>query len=259
MNSKILFYASLVFLAAGSAQAERPAREEAPPRASTQEIRGRVVWQGPVPAPERVEVKAKPGQGPDSIQGCGHEKESPELRVDPSGGVENVVVWVEGDGLVPPAQGTVLLDQKACEFLPHVLAVRAGDRIAIRNSDQVVHSVRVFQEGKPSYLMNQWQKVKARDLYWNAETPGRYVARCGVHLWMHAWIVVLPPAFSAISDASGEFRLLNSLPPGKHRLHFWHEKAGEWEQAIEVAKDVTDLGAVRFPKHVLQSQQKGNP
>lgn len=235
MNSKrpvafSLFCVGLV--AVGSARAE--------------EVRGRVVWQGPPPAAERITVKAKPSQGPDSIKGCGHEKESPELRVDPSGGVANVVVWAEGTGQVPPAQGTVLLDQKACEFLPHVLAVRPGTRIAIRNSDAVVHSVRVFQEGKPAYLMNKWQKVKAPDLYWNAEMPGRYVARCGVHLWMYAWIVVLPPAFSAVSSPSGEFQL-NGVPPGKHRLHFWHEIIGEWERTVEIPAGGLDAGAVPFP------------
>lgn len=214
--------------------------------AQAEEVRGRIVWQGPLPIPERIAVKAKASQGPDSIKGCGHEKDSPELRVGPSGGVENVVIWVEEDGLVPPAQGTVLLDQKACEFLPHVLTVRVGDRVAIRNSDPVVHSVRIFQEGEPSYLMNKWQKVKAPDLYWTAETPGRYVARCGVHLWMYAWIVVLPPGISAVSNPAGEFQL-SGVPAGKQRVHFWHEKAGEWEHEVEISGSEVDLGGLSFP------------
>lgn len=213
-----------------------------------EEIQGRVVWQGPPPVAEQITVKPKAGQGPESIQGCGHAKVSPKLRVDPSGGVENVVVWVEGAGPVPPAQGTVLLDQKACEFLPHVVTVRSGDRIALRNSDRVVHSVRIFQEGKPAYRMNRWQKVDAPDILWTAETSGRYVARCGVHLWMYAWIVALPPAFSAVSGSSGEFRL-NGVPPGNHRLHFWHETVGEWEQVVTVGKGGVDLKPVPFPNH----------
>ena len=216
--------------------------------ARADEVRGRVVWQGPPPVPERFAVKPKAGQKPDSVKGCGHEKDSPALRVDPSGGVENVVVWVEGAGGVPPAQATVFLDQKACEFLPHVVVVRRGDRVAIRNSDLVVHSIRMFQEGKPAYLMNQWQKVDAPDILWEAATPGRYVARCGVHLWMYAWIVVLPPSFYGVSGPSGEFQL-NGLPPGNHRLHFWHETVGEWQQTIAVGKGGVDLKSIRFPNH----------
>ncbi|MBI3312273.1 MAG: hypothetical protein HYZ88_01950 [Candidatus Omnitrophica bacterium] len=232
MNNKAWWLLFAGLLAAGPVQAE--------------EIRGRVVWQGPLPIPEKIEVKYKQSQGPESIKGCGHEKESPELQVDASGGVANVVVWVEAAGAIPPAQATVLLDQKACEFLPHVVAVLPGTRVAIRNSDQVVHSVRVFQEGKPSYLMNQWQKAKAPDLTWNAKSPGRYVVRCGVHLWMHAWIAVLPPSFSAVSAPSGEFQLAG-FPAGRHRLHFWHETSGEWERSVEVTAGGLDLGTILFP------------
>ena len=100
--------------------------------------------------------------------------------------------------------------------------------------------------------MNRWQKVKAPDLYWNAKTPGRYLARCGVHLWMYAWIVVLPPSFSAVSNALGEFHLAG-LPPGKHRVHFWHETAGEWEQDVEVASGGLNFGPVLFPKSRKES------
>lgn len=235
MNSKspavfLLFCVGLV--AAGSARAE--------------EIRGRVVWQGAPLVPEKIEVKPKAGQKPDSVKGCGHEKDSPELRIDPSGGVANVVVWVVGAAPIDLSRETVLLNQEACEFLPHLLAVKPGARIAIRNSDSVVHSVRIFQEGKPAYLMNKWQKVKAPDLYWKAETPGRYVARCGVHLWMYAWIVVLPTEISAVSGTSGEFHL-TGLPLGKHRLHFWHEIAGEWERTVEMTGGGVDLGTIPFP------------
>lgn len=211
-----------------------------------EELRGRVVWQGPPPASERIAVKAKPGRRPDSIQGCGHEKDSPRIRVDPSGGVANVVVWVEGTAAGSPPRETVLLDQKACEFFPHVLAVRPGTDVAIRNSDPVVHSVRVFQEGKPSYLLNKWQKVKAPDLHWKTETPGRYVVRCGVHLWMYAWVVALPTELSGVSGAAGEFHLAG-LSPGKHRLHFWHETAGEWELPADLSAGGLDLGTVPFP------------
>ena len=225
--------------------------------AGAAEVHGRMVWEGPPPVPETIPVKPKAGQGPGSVKGCGHpEKLSPGLRVDPSGGVENVVVWVETAVPGKPAAAeTVLLDQKTCEFFPHVLTLTPGKEVAIRNSDSVIHSVRVFREGRPGYLMNRWQKIDAADIRWKAETPGRYVVRCGVHLWMYAWVVVLPTESSVVSSASGKFRL-SGLPSGKQGLHFWHEKVGEWQQMVEVGTGDLELGSIRLPAVAAKTAEK---
>ena len=66
------------------------------------------------------------------------------------------------------------------------------------------------------------------------------------HLWMHAWIIVLPAEIYGVSSPSGEFRLAN-VPPGRHHLRFWHEKSGEWDQWVEVPAGGSDLGEMPFP------------
>lgn len=219
------------------------------------EVRGSVRIEGPPPAQETVVIKAKSKQH--SIEGCGAvEKESAKLRVGPAGGVADAVVWIEG-GLEEPvarlSASTPVMDQKECVFSPHVLAVPAGGSVAIRNSDRVVHNVRIFREGKPDTLMHQWQKIDAADIPWTFEEPGRYVVRCGVHPWMYGWVFVTPPAVSAVTGPEGRFTLAG-IAPGKHTLRVWHETLGSREIPVEIGPDGKEIEPVRFP-----AQQKEGP
>lgn len=233
------------------------------------EVTGRVLLEGKPPAP--VVVEAKPKKEGEALEGCGAlHKISPRLLVSPGGGVSHAVVWLEGEA--PPGGGTfldknggegvasvpaegkeVLLDQKACQFEPHVLVVPQGGRVAIRNSDPVLHNVRIFDPTPeiPRMLMHEWQKVKAPDIHWAFEKPGRYLVRCGVHLWMYAWVVVAPHAAYGVTDPEGLFRI-SGVPPGRYTLHVWHETLGEMELPVEAGPGQTPLAPVRFPPYVAE-------
>jgi plastocyanin len=208
------------------------------------ELKGQVLLDGPPPAAEKVAIEPKKG-GNHSTEGCGSLlKDSQKLRVDASGGVRDAVVWVELQGSGGQAEGPVLIDQNQCIFEPHVAAIPAGGQIAVRNSDSVIHNIRIFEEGKPSMLMHLWQKADAADIPWRFEKPGRYVVRCGVHHWMYAWVLVVPPgARAGVTDASGRFTLAD-LPPGRHTLRVWHETLGTKEIPVKVPADGLDLDPI---------------
>ena len=200
------------------------------------QVRGSVLLEGPAPAPTMMTIKPK--KGDHSAQGCGSlQKASQKLLVDRTGGVQNVVVWLDvaSNGPGTRSNRTILLDQKECVFSPHVVVVDSGTTIAIRNSDHVLHNVRIFQEGKPAMLMHQWQKADASSIFWRFAEPGRYVVRCGVHPWMYAWVVVNSGA-GAVTDGHGRF-ILSGVPPGKQTLHVWNEALGTREIPIVVATD----------------------
>ena len=206
------------------------------------DLRGQVKLDGPPPAAEKLAIEPKKG-GSHSTEGCGSlAKDSQRLQVDPGGGIRNAVVWLDlPDGASAPAAAPVLIDQNQCVFEPHVVAIPAGGRIAVRNSDSVIHNIRIFREGKPDMLMHQWQKADAADIPWAFSEPGRYVVRCGVHYWMYAWVFVAPGGRAAVTDAEGRFTL-RDVPEGRHTLHLWHEALGEKEVPVEVKRDGMELG-----------------
>ncbi len=188
-------------------------------------VTGQVKLDGPVPAPEKVAIEEKKG-GNHSTEGCGSlVKDSPKLIVGPEGGIKNAVVWFNEEDLTPVEKAEpVLIDQNQCVFEPHVVALPVGGRIAVRNSDSVIHNIRIFREGKPDMLMHQWQKAGPKEIPWQFNEPGRYVVRCGVHHWMYSWVVVLAGKQAAVTDAQGNFSL--ELPEGAQQLHVWHETLG---------------------------------
>ena len=214
--------------------------------AEAAEVTGTVRLKGEIPPPE--EVRIEPKSGVHSTEGCGSlEKASQKLLVDPSGGVRNAVVWLElpGSGQTQEREAPALLDQRECTFLPHVVTVKAGGELAIRNSDPVLHNLRIFAEGKPAMLMHRWQKVDAPEVRWPFAEPGRYVVRCGVHPWMYAWAVVLPAGRSAVTGPDGRFSLAG-VPDGRHELRVWHETLGEQRVAVEVKGGAVELDPVLF-------------
>jgi len=206
------------------------------------EVRGSVGVEGPPPAPESFIIQAKSKLH--SIEGCGAlEKGSAKLRVSAAGGVKDAVVWIEQE---PGSVSAPVMDQKECLFSPHVVSISAGGSVAIRNSDRVVHNVRIFREGKPDMLMHRWQKIDAADIVWKFEEPGRYLVRCGVHPWMYGWVFVTPPAVSAVTDEEGRFTLAG-VAQGKRTLKVWHETLGSREIPVEIGPDGKQLGLIYFP------------
>ena len=195
------------------------------------EIRGTVRLAGAPPAPVMLTAEPSPNH---SVEGCGaFPKSSQRLLVDAHGGIQNAVAWVEmpldPHGLV--TEETKILDQRECVFEPHVLLLPAGGTLALRNSDPMLHNVRIFRER--TMLMHEWQQPKAADLTWRFDEPERYLVRCGVHAWMHAWVVVAGHRYYALTDQAGTFTIPD-LPAGDYALHVWHETLGEQQQPVRV-------------------------
>lgn len=195
------------------------------------ELTGIVQLDGPAPEPA---ILARDAEGMKSLAGCPAEPiVSQKLLVNSSGGVQNTVVWIDQ----PAADGTaasepVLLDQQGCVFVPHIVVVPLGGTLAIRNSDAARHNVRLFRDVR--MLWHEWQPAGGKDLPQRFDEPGRYLIRCGIHPWMHAWAVVAPHAGYAVTDAAGGFRIEN-VPDGERTVHAWHEALGQHNQPIRIA------------------------
>lgn len=207
-------------------------------------VRGVVRATGAIPAAVLTKT-SKSGQPVEA--GCGDPTTvSPRLLVDAEGGVRHAVVWVEEGGTGDSPQRGLspvpVVDQRGCVFEPHVVALPVGGTVAIRNSDPVIHNIRIFQGA--AMVMRTWQKADAADVTWRFTEAGPYVVRCGVHPWMYAWVVVTPGR-AAVTDATGRFTL-SDVPAGRRSLHVWHEALGAREAAVAVGPDETALEPVVF-------------
>ncbi len=75
-------------------------------------------------------------------------RESQKLIVNKTGGLKNAVVIVEGvrrgKAILSAAQNAQI-DQKNCEYLPHVQVMPVNTEIALVNSDPILHNIQFFQ------------------------------------------------------------------------------------------------------------------
>lgn len=175
---------------------------------------------------------------------CGNgTRERTEVKVDSSGGLAGVVVYLATEGLEPewshPEQGYTL-NQKGCYFEPHVL-VFPNDRnlkLKIVNGDPVLHNVHVYQvigRSKPT-VFNFAQIGGAPPM------EKRFIVRkgsnvlevkCDAHDFMQGWIFMADNPYYAVTEEGGTFELTD-LPAGEHMIKVWHPFLGTIEKTIRV-------------------------
>jgi len=186
---------------------------------------GEVKYQGTPPAPEMLKVTK-------NTEVCGKEKTSPQLVVGPDKGIQWAVVSLAGaKGSPPKPAKKPALDQKGCEFQPHVLLVPAGAEVDILNSDGILHNIHTFSTANPPFNISQpkFKKVITAKF----DKPEIVKVKCDVHGWMSGWIVVMDHPWYAVTDGKGAFKLEN-VPAGKHKVEVWHETLGKVTKEVEV-------------------------
>lgn len=199
------------------------------------DISGRVQIELPYPAAKMIKVQKK-------IQdSCADEQISKALLVSPEGGLVNAVLRLEGtygkSNKSSPSTYAVL-DQKNCNFEPHVVLISPGSSLKILNSDPLAHDVRAFEQASMLFRLDMDPNAKPEER--SFEKSGIYTIRCGFHPWMHAFVVQTEHDFYAVSNEHGEF-VLQDVPAGEHILRIWHETLGEVEIPIEVSESIKDF------------------
>lgn len=227
-------------------------------------LRGRFVFDGTQPVPEKLV--------PDKDTAvCGkHQLVREQLVVGPDGGLANVGVWLLTKGIVPPADAAppaaAVMDNKDCRFEPHVVLLRAGQALELKNSDPVGHNVMATPQSNPTFNIlipaNGSQTIKS--LTRSERLP--FEVKCSIHPWMNGWVVLQDNPFVAVSDRDGRFEI-QGLPADK-KLDFqvWQEKVrfvknvsigstktspfGRFSMTLKAG--VNDLGDIKVPPAALK-------
>jgi len=160
---------------------------------------------------------------------CGKRKPSPRLVTGRGNGVRYAVVWIDGiaQGKKCPPAGTATLQQKNCQYLPHVLILKPGDELEIVNEDPILHNVHtydmnaglrsVFNIAQP--VRNFHSRVRTADI---AGVQSMMTTCDAGHPWMNAYIVRAATPYCTVTDEEGKFRL-DGVPPGTYTVRMWHE------------------------------------
>ncbi len=111
----------------------------------------------------------------------------------------NVFVHIKkglNQGNYPVPAEEIVIDQKGCEYHPHVAGVMAGQSIKVLNPDGTLHNVHVLSKTNPeaNIAMPKFRK----DITMKFDKPEfMFAMKCDVHPWMGAWLSVMPHPFFA--------------------------------------------------------------
>jgi len=230
---------------ADSSKSQKPSSPAAAPdakkvdTATAATITGKVVLDGTAPAP----VVIKTASDPTCAEANKGDLKTESYVVD-NGALENVFVYLK-DGLgnkfifdTPTAP--VVLDQRGCHYIPHVLGVRVGQPLQIVNSDNTMHNVHGMPQTNREFNFGQPVAGIKQDVTFTA--PEVLIPfKCDVHSWMNAYIGVVDNPYFAVTANGGKFEL-KSIPPGTYTIEAVNEKLGRQSQQVTLGdKDSKEI------------------
>ncbi len=179
-------------------------------------IEGRVFWRGEIPEP--LHCDGRPGP----------------LQVD-DGGLAGVVIWLDMDGAPPSFWDRAQLRVDDCGLDARVQIVRADASLVLEAWD--LGASRRFEIDGYALTLNPEGRVTLPSL-----DPGPRLLSGDIA----GAIVLADHGGYTLSDAQGHFEL-PEIPPGRHRVHFWHETAGEMHFEITVEVDKRSQIELNWP------------
>ena len=203
-------------------------------------VTGRITFSGQAPAPRPISMASDPRCiNPGAV--------TETVVTGAGGGLQNVFVYVKdglGDASFPVPATPVVLDQKGCQYRPHVFGVQVGQPIEILNSDATLHNIHALPMANQGFNVGQaLQGLRHTHTFSTKEVMVPF--KCDVHRWMNAYVGVLDHPFHAVTKTDGSFTL-SGLPPGTYTVEAWHESLGTMTQSVTVGAKETKEVAFSF-------------
>ena len=200
-------------------------------------ISGTVRLLGPAPNIPTIRPEA-------DFDACGLEPRPTKLlALGTNQTVRDVIVYLAGP--VPQSASiesndAVVLDQRDCEFVPRIQIARSGAPLVLRNSDPVLHIVRIDAmsgSDEPRTLLKVATPYAGYEKNYHLanfrEPTLLHIASANGHAWMSAYIAVLPHPWAALTDENGHF-VLHHVPRGMQKICAWHEVLGVLTREVKL-------------------------
>ncbi len=195
-------------------------------------VKGTVLFEGEPPT--------QPVLKRDSDLKCSQNRADEQIVVA-KGKLRDVVVRVKNGTVTQPAAAPatqVVIDQKDCMYSPRVVAIVAGQPVAVHNSDNTFHNVHGTLMGLGKDVFNKPQGPGADNIAVDATAakPGDVLQlQCDVHPWMRSYIAVNDTPYFAVTGPDGTFDI-EGLPEGTYTLEAWHPVLGTRTVKIVIGK-----------------------
>ena len=207
-------------------------------------INGTVTFEGKAPVLKPLAMNADPA--------CAKMHSAPvpnEMLVLGNGNtMGNIMVWVSKGlpaGKTYPAPKTpVTLDQKGCQYVPHVMGVMVGQPYKILNSDGILHNVHALP--KINRAFNRAMPATVKEASATFDKPEAvFQIKCDVHPWMSAYVGAFTHPFYSVTRPDGKFNI-SGLDPGTYEITAWHERLGTQTATITVGANDTKTQNIKF-------------
>jgi Protein of unknown function (DUF2012). len=195
------------------------------------DVKGKVDFEGTAPKSTRLMMNADPV--------CMKAHKDPvyteDVVVNPNKTLKNVLVYVK-DGLGGrkfdgSSAAKLSLEQKGCQYFPHVIGIQTGQELDVVNDDPTLHNVHSLS--KVNSQFNAAQPKQGMRLVKRFDKAETFRVKCEVHGWMGAYIGVFEHPFFAVTGEDGSFTI-KGLPAGEYTLEAWHEKYGTQTLKVKV-------------------------
>ena len=146
----------------------------------------------------------------------------PPTSVHSAANRRRVVVYLERGptaalGELPA--GKAIMNQRAEQFVPRLLAITVGTTVDFPNGDKTFHNVFSLSRTK-SFDLGRFPPGKTGAVRF--DRPGIVSVFCDIHSHMSAYILVFNHPYFDVSDDDGRYEI-PSVPPGDYRLMVWSE------------------------------------
>jgi plastocyanin len=208
-------------------------------------ITGTVTFDGKVPALRPLAMEAEPAC---AKMHAGKPVPNEMLVLGSGNTMGNIMVWVSKGlpaGKTWPAPKTpVVIDQKGCQYSPHVMGIMVGQPYRILNSDGILHNIHTLPTINPSFNRGMPATVKEATTTF-PKPEAMFHIKCDVHPWMSAYMGVYTHPFFSVTGTDGKYTI-SGLDPGTYEITAWHEKLGTQTASITVGANDTKTQNLKF-------------
>ena len=163
-------------------------------------ISGTVTFDGAAPEMKKLEITK-------DTQVCGKtDKFDESIVLGEGNGLKNTIVYLMdiSSGADFPSGTKYEMDQKGCQFDPHVRLLPIGTRLTMINPDRINHNVHIFSSANPAFNKSQPGTRRKMNIKAVKKAEGPVNVKCDIHGWMQAWIAYIPHPYFAVTDENGQ-------------------------------------------------------